>query len=147
MIAISEDNIGALRFLLQNRIRNGEHELTNLRSILSDLDAAQRLLTFITDDPSLQRQVNVTSMRPEVQFSPNNPFRPYSNKAIIWEVLDLTPEIWISTAETHKQACAFVGRNVPLSSVSTTLTDLSPSTIIRKGTKVALARRALLDSE
>lgn len=145
MTTISQANIAPLRALLQSRIRNKERELSDLRTLLEDVDAAQRLLEFIEEDPSLQRQLHLSVAKPEVQFSPNNPFRPYTNKAIIWEVLDLSADMWLSTAEVQRQATAFMGREVPPSSIATSLTDLTPKTVIRRSRKVALTARALKD--
>lgn len=145
MTTISQGNIAPLRALLQSRIRNKERELSHLRTVLEDVDAAQRLLEFIADDPSLQRQINLSVAKPEVQFSPKNPFRPYTNKAIIWEVLDLSADMWLTTAEVQRQATAFMGREVPPSSIATSLTDLTPMTVVRKDRKVALTARAMKD--
>lgn len=141
MVAISDVNIGPLRGLLQSRIRSRENELARLRGALADVDATERLLRFIQRDPSLERQVNLPGPKTEIQFSAENPFRPYTNKAVIWEVLDLSPSAWLTTAEVQQQATMVMGRAVPLSSISTTLTDLTPRTVTRRGKFVALTRR------
>lgn len=81
MVAISDVSIGPLRGLPQCRLRSRDSELTLLRGALADVDAAERLLHFVQRDPGLQRQVSLPSSQTQIQFSPENPFRPHGNKA------------------------------------------------------------------
>lgn len=137
MLVITTETLERLRAILRRRVRTGERALEEHRRALSDLDGAERLLSLVESDDKLRRQIQDSGATPpRFEFSPENPYRPGGLRAVIWEVLILSGEIWITTAEVRRQCAALTGKDIPLNSVASTLSRMR-SRIARRGGYVA----------
>lgn len=74
--------------------------------------------------------------------------RVVSLKRLFVQILESSPTPWLTSNEIRERASNIKGADVPMSSVSPTLTDLKKDRIIvRDGLKVALASRVLGNNE
>lgn len=142
MGAITKEMLAEVRLGIRRRILSGERRVERLRSLLTDIEAAERVLDFVDEEPQF-KEASVPSRLQAVEFSTRNPFRPGSNKAFIWEAMDYSSNVWLDTSEVQRLASELRGAQIPMSSVATTLSRMKGGALVRKGLKVALALRMI----
>jgi hypothetical protein len=108
--AISEEDIKFLRSWAQAQAHASERVLKEMRVLLGDLDAAERVLeVFARFDPRNRRALHPWT------FSPWNPYPARTAKAFIWEALDLAGDPWLTSREIQVGASRLQGREIPMS--------------------------------
>ncbi len=138
--SFSSEDVAWLRKWAQMQAHISERRLTRMRELLGDLDATDRVLEVLRSmSASTQRDLDAWT------FSIRNPFRHGTVRAFIWEVLDLSPNPWLTTAEVHEQVCQLIGRHVSLNTITTALSIMKcmpAQSVIRDGRRVTLRSRA-----
>lgn len=142
MSGISKTELLELRRRMQADLRMHEAASADLKSALSDLDAAERLLQRI-DKCGNQRTYTAFDELASLPFSERNPFRRGSLRAVIWEVLFFAPEVWLTTEAVRQEASKVLKRDVARNSIGVALSRMKPH-IQRNGLKVAIPVRSLI---
>ena len=130
-IAITAENIASMRTWAQAQAHASERVIDRMRGLLGDLEAAERVLQFLSTFGSTQPETHPWT------FSQRNPFRPASAKAYIWEALDLSTTPWLTTNEVQRSASKLKGREIPMSTIQPALSDMRDKHVERRGRLVA----------
>ena len=142
MQGLSKIALQELRKRILADLRGHERAAADLKSVLLDLDAAERLFGRIeaaSQHPSIQ-----TPGFSELPYSVSNPFRQGSIRAVIWEVLKSSANAWLTTEAVRQEASKIMKRDLSLSSVGVSLSRMKPR-ICRRGFEVAIVSRILDD--
>jgi len=154
---LTEETIRSLRQEAETEIRAAEHTIATWRNVLSDLEATERVLENFFDEapprPAANIAAGVMSASGAARvsliggagggfgFSVRNPFRHNTNKAFAWEVLDKSPNPWLTANQIQERVSELKGAPVPMSSISPTLSEMKAQFVERKGMLVALKTR------
>lgn len=141
MSRLSKAGLQELRKRTLADLRAHERAVADLRSVLVDLEAAERLLGRVgSDDPD--RPLIRLDDFDALPFTTGNPFRQGSIRAVIWEVLSSSASTWLTTEEVRRAASKIMGRELALNSVGVSLSRMKPK-VLRRGFQVGLASRAI----
>lgn len=144
---LTPELIHAQRELAEGDIRKAEQAIVVARHRLADCDAADRILALVGgESPEESTVTNVAKSSPSFfgggyPFSSKNPFKPNTNKAFIWESLNDGPGIWFNANEIQDQASRLKGDDIPMSSISPSLSEMKDDHLERRGMLVALKSR------
>ncbi|TGX54749.1 hypothetical protein E5A73_04645 [Sphingomonas gei] len=130
---------------VSHEIDGVRRRLGELQSLLADLDSAEELVSkfgqSVGDDSGHHGapvMPNVIEVRDDIPFPP--PKR--SVRDLVLEALKDAPAVWTDATEIQKIASASRGSEVPMGSISPTLSLLkSEGLVSRNGMKVALRER------
>lgn len=132
-------------------IEQAERAIAEARSLLDDLDAAERLLNRVTTTTPTREAPIITGIaqlslpvRDLSGINPHvgrNPFRPGTNKAFMWEVLDTSPTPWLNANQIQERASVLKGVEIPMSSISPHLSEMKDEYLERDNMLVALKSR------
>lgn len=150
--SINLESIRAKREQVRGEIAKAEAKIAYLRSILTDLDASERVLTFFSDvgpeenaKPVLAKVSTLAAIAYESGIPrghcDHNPFRKGTNKAYIWDALRLSNQPWLDANEVQSMASTLKGEEIPMATISPTLSNMKGEYIEREGLRVALKIR------
>ena len=147
------NSIQAKREQVLSDIANAEAKISYLKTVLADLEASERVLTLFSggSPPPVNPFpfLNVAATQVAIGYansSPKghcdgNPFRKGTNKAFMWDALALAETLWLDANEIQERSSALKGEEIPMATISPTLSNMKGEYIERKGLKVALKSR------
>lgn len=138
---------------VQSDIANAEAKIAYLKSVLADLDASERVITFFSEGSFAETNPKTSFTMPSHAIPiayhsgipkghcEGNPFRKGTNKAYIWDALASAEGPWIDANEIQDKASILKGDEIPMATISPTLSNMKGEYIERNGFKVALKSR------
>lgn len=161
--ALTPEVIRTQRDKLKRQIAEAEKAVAYYRAGLADLEAAERVMNMlkgperqadIFDRPAKRKVVNVIGSAMALgydnppqfygggpSFCNENPFRPMTNKAFIWEVLNAASKPWLNANQIQAEASNLKGEVIPMSSISPMLSEMKDEFLERDNMLVALKSR------
>lgn len=140
---MTKTELKELRIRMQADLRMHENASKDLKAALADLDAAERLLERIDRRADDHISIAVDELA-SLPYSQRNPFRRGSLRSVIWEVLFVAPEVWLTTEAVRQEASKVMRRDLGRNSIGVALSRMKPH-VHRSGLKVAIPTRALIE--
>lgn len=127
-------------------------DLSRIIARIAEIEAAQALMATELEELTVARRVLVRLGGHAVQSVPvaQQPKLPRAGttRDLFLEVLRANEPPWMIANEVRAKASELKGTEIPMGTVSPTLTDLkNAGLIVRDGMRVALASRVLKDNE
>lgn len=148
--ALTSEMIRQRRIAAERGIADAEAAIVTFRQQLADLAAAERVMKLVSGDAPAQFALHMLDIAEPPRFfgggpavyQVDNPYRPNTNKAFLWQALSNAENPWMTANEARDIASKLKGADIPMSSVSPMLTEMKDDgNIERDGMRVALASR------